>query len=252
MTSINSPHSPAPLTAQEKLTMAVRMAQEGKYQEALDIHLWFHHHALEEEPALMGVRLSFAIAYWADLAKLFPPALFELQRILEVKTSQALHQTGDQPESFYEVEAINQYLGTSEKTYQVFKTIEASNPSLATACSHRAMPVLLAHYDYDAADKYIPADASYYATKAQELSQDIAHITISPEHLEVVKDTYISLFLEPLQQLRLTWQHRQKLQLAEELVEIALCSIQPTDLQQRVRDHWVKLLQNQQHTTLIL
>ncbi|MDX1982468.1 MAG: hypothetical protein SFV51_19490, partial [Bryobacteraceae bacterium] len=49
-------------------------ARQGDYAEALQKYLWFHHHALEHDMALSGVRLSYALNEWWELGKAYPPA----------------------------------------------------------------------------------------------------------------------------------------------------------------------------------
>ncbi len=59
-----------PSDAQARLSAAHHDAHHGAYSQALEGFLWFHHHALEHEEGMRGVRHSFALAYWADLARL--------------------------------------------------------------------------------------------------------------------------------------------------------------------------------------
>lgn len=40
------------MTAQERLHVAHLAAIEGKHEEALTEYIWFHDHALEEQPSL--------------------------------------------------------------------------------------------------------------------------------------------------------------------------------------------------------
>jgi hypothetical protein len=56
-------------------------AQAGRYADALAKHVWFHENALKYQPALYGVRLSFALSYWAQLGDAYPPALEKLKSI---------------------------------------------------------------------------------------------------------------------------------------------------------------------------
>src|SRR5689334_15054207 len=58
--------------AHEVLERARNARLAGKYEDALRDHLWFHEHALEEDPTLAGVRLSFALRDWIYLAEQFP------------------------------------------------------------------------------------------------------------------------------------------------------------------------------------
>jgi hypothetical protein len=60
-------------------------ASEGRYEEALREYVWFHDHALEHRQSLYGVRLSFALSYWMDLAKEYPEARRKLREIRDRK-----------------------------------------------------------------------------------------------------------------------------------------------------------------------
>jgi hypothetical protein len=51
----------------------------GRLDEALEKHLWFQDNASRIEPALIGVRLSFALAEWGELAKIHPAASAAMQ-----------------------------------------------------------------------------------------------------------------------------------------------------------------------------
>lgn len=63
----------------EALTRARAAAAAGRHAEALRDLLWFHEHALDLEPSLYGLRLSFALGAWKDLADVYPPAMAELR-----------------------------------------------------------------------------------------------------------------------------------------------------------------------------
>src|SRR5689334_8137610 len=55
-----------------------RMAK--RYAEALRKHVWFHQNALRRDPALSGVRVSFALSDWELLASRHPPAMVALKQ----------------------------------------------------------------------------------------------------------------------------------------------------------------------------
>ena len=61
------------------------MIKEDKYPEALDRCLWFHDYALEKQPAMKGVRLSFALRDWKSLADVYPPALTAMKETRDKK-----------------------------------------------------------------------------------------------------------------------------------------------------------------------
>jgi len=58
---------------------AERLAQEGKYEQALERHLWYHENALKYDEAQYGVRLSFALSSWVALGRDYPKALEALR-----------------------------------------------------------------------------------------------------------------------------------------------------------------------------
>lgn len=62
------------------LTDAQKFAKEGQYEKALERHVWYHENALKYDQAQYGVRLSFALAYWAELGKKYPKALDVLRK----------------------------------------------------------------------------------------------------------------------------------------------------------------------------
>jgi hypothetical protein len=61
------------------LNEAQEDAAAGRYEDALAKHVWFHENALTYAPAMYGVRLSFALSYWAALGAMYPPALQKLR-----------------------------------------------------------------------------------------------------------------------------------------------------------------------------
>lgn len=60
------------MTASERLKVARAATREGNHETALRELIWFHDHSLEEDPALCGVRLSFALSYWMEVAQVYP------------------------------------------------------------------------------------------------------------------------------------------------------------------------------------
>src|SRR5690349_9740269 len=71
---------------QEYLFKTRDIQAEGNFQEALMRYVWYHEHALEYDRAVYGVRLSFALSYWKELADVYPPALVALKQMRDNKT----------------------------------------------------------------------------------------------------------------------------------------------------------------------
>jgi len=66
---------------QRSLDRAEQFRSDGKYEQALKEHIWYHKNALRYDPAQYGVRLSFALSDWAELGQVYPPALHALRSI---------------------------------------------------------------------------------------------------------------------------------------------------------------------------
>src|SRR5437763_1470239 len=97
-----------------------RIAQdEGRHDEALRDLVWFHQNALKHDRALYGVRLSFALGYWNELADVYPPARLALEAAKRDACS-ILLASGGSRELFHDVVAINRELGRRGDTYRFF------------------------------------------------------------------------------------------------------------------------------------
>jgi hypothetical protein len=118
---------PANPDPQQILTEAQADARAGRYEVALAKHVWFHRNSLKIDPAFYGVRLSFALMYWKELAKVYPPAKAKLIELRD----EAEKQVGsgrDGLEAFVDFEAINTELGENEKTVALFKSLDKNKP----------------------------------------------------------------------------------------------------------------------------
>jgi serine/threonine protein kinase len=108
-------------------------ANNGRYAEALQRHIWYHNHALEYDQAQSGVRLSFWLADWTELGRRYPRAWQALIEVRDEKTRK-LVEGGGYSQLFSDVVSINGYLQDEEASYALFKTIQKRDPSLAQQC----------------------------------------------------------------------------------------------------------------------
>jgi hypothetical protein len=137
------------------LREAVALMRQGRYAESLQKHQWFHDHALEYERALAGVRLSFALAYWLELAACYPEAMRALTAVRDRK-AQALTGGKGSFELFHDVAAINGYLHEEPETVALFKRLHQTDPELARRCYPVAEKYLVAHQEYEVCVAYLP------------------------------------------------------------------------------------------------
>jgi hypothetical protein len=139
---------------QQILSEAHDLASRGLYEEALQRHLWFHHHALEFGPAFTGVRLSFALSYWADLGRRYPKAKQALIEVRNHDVQELSAGRGDFP-LFMEVDAINRYLQAGDASFDLFKTLASVDQELARRCYPLLEERLVARSEYEVCLGYI-------------------------------------------------------------------------------------------------
>jgi hypothetical protein len=140
---------------------AVTLTRQGKYEDALQNLLWFHEHALEHDPALAGVRLSFALASWVELGEKYPKALQALTSIRDEKAKAITDGKGSFP-LFQDVAAMNEYMQAGPRTVALFQGIHQAYPELAKQCYRVAEPYLVAHREYATCASYIPDALAWF------------------------------------------------------------------------------------------
>jgi hypothetical protein len=140
--------------ADKALEQACEFASQGKFEEALQKHIWYHDHALEINQAHYGVRLSFALSYWIDLGKKYPKALDVLKGIRDKKTARLVAGENNRP-LFHDIVAINEELGESLATVEAFKKIQAARPEFASAIAELADKALFDAKEYELERKYL-------------------------------------------------------------------------------------------------
>lgn len=139
---------------QKYLTDTQALVKSGEYEEALARFVWFHDHALEHNPAMYGVRLSFALSYWKQLGDAYPPALAALKQTRDDKTGVLEDGNGDRS-LFHDVVALNRTLGDEDKTVELFRILDQTREGMATECWAMAQEAVISQKAYDLARKYM-------------------------------------------------------------------------------------------------
>jgi hypothetical protein len=139
---------------QKYLSETEALVREGKHKAALDRFLWFHDHALEHDPAMYGVRLSFALSDWKQLGDVYPPALTAMKKIRDDKVNLLIQGKGNSS-LFHDVESLNSKLGDNAKTVELFRTLDEGQKDLAKQCWDMAKTTIIKDRAYDLVRKYI-------------------------------------------------------------------------------------------------
>lgn len=124
------------------------------YETALAKHVWFHENALSIKRSLYGVRLSFALSYWHELATEYPPALTKLKEIRDQAKRNVMEGT-DVRQSFHDMAAINRTLDEDSLTKDAFEALDAKNPKAAGQVFDVAKPSLVRAQAYILFAKYL-------------------------------------------------------------------------------------------------
>jgi hypothetical protein len=186
--------------ARTALDEAQGLADKGDYAGALEKHVWFHDHALEANPALYGVRLSFALSYWIELGKKYPPALQTLKKIRDQKTARIIGGE-DNREVFHDVVAINEYLVETQATSELFKGIDNSNPQFASKVADLADKALIQSKDYALARKYLGDPMAHLATAKRNFGEGIEFANSSAKHPATTREVTTNLFVEHVMEI---------------------------------------------------
>ncbi len=129
-------------------------ARNGRNKAALAKHIWFHNNALKHNRALYGVRLSFALSYWGNLGKKYPPALTELRKIRD-KAAESVLKGNTPRESFRDFAAINEQLRENGETAELFSQLDRKKPKVAKTVYFIAQPALIDAKQYKLCARYV-------------------------------------------------------------------------------------------------
>ena len=128
-----------------------------RYDDALQKHLWFHSEALRIRPAMYGVRLSFALGDWGNLASKHPPAMAALRKVRAEAAAKVLAGT-DTLEAFHDLSAIDRELDEYAATLELFRLIESRDAAMARKAYRSAREALIEMNDFTTAARYMDPD----------------------------------------------------------------------------------------------
>ncbi len=130
------------------------LVEKGKYEEALKCTIWFHHHALEHDYAMRGVRLSYALSDWRRLGEIYPPAAEALKKTRDEKEKKLREGMGNR-DLFSDAVALNRTMEEQMKSVALFEFISEEDSAKAREYWHSASDVILEQGRYDIAQKFI-------------------------------------------------------------------------------------------------
>ncbi|HVJ84065.1 MAG TPA: hypothetical protein VM452_00395 [Caulifigura sp.] len=132
----------------------------GRFDDALAKHIWYHRNALKYQPGHYGVRLSFALSDWQELAGQFMPAMVALKEERELAKANVL-QGKDAFPAFHEYVAFNRVLDDEAATKTLFADVEKQRPADAGKIYRLVEPALIRSKDYQTCGKYLKPKQDY-------------------------------------------------------------------------------------------
>jgi hypothetical protein len=141
----------------EILHSAVDDTRDGSHKQALAKFLWFHQNALHYDRALYGVRLSFALSDWLDLAAVYPPARDSFI-FTRNQTEAAYRLDPSNFDLFTDVAVLNDHLGDGNRTADFFSHVAESDHRAAQRLYHVAEPYLIAAGLFQTCEPFLNSD----------------------------------------------------------------------------------------------
>ena len=142
------------------LKQARNDADAEQYADALAKHIWFHEHALEHDPGLYGVRLSFALHHWRELGQDYSPAQKKLEELRQEAEAKIRTGQGDR-HTFNDLAALNDLFNDRDQTREIFVWLDANRPDLAKQVYPMAEAALIEGEKYQLCGKYIDPETSF-------------------------------------------------------------------------------------------
>jgi len=124
------------------------------------------------------VRLSFALAYWMELARKYPPALAALRKIRDKKTASLSRGKADRA-LFHDVESINDRLKESAATVALFKKIDKMNERFASSIYDLADEAIIAAGEYVLARKHLGDPTMRFEIAQRNFEEGMQHAETS-------------------------------------------------------------------------
>ncbi len=169
------------------LREAKRDTGAGRYKDALAKHIWFRENALKYQPNLEGVRDSFALMDWGELATKYPPAMDKVKSIRDtaektIRQKDVSLQAGT--EAFCQFVSINYHLKGDKKTTEAFLWLDSNNPNLAKKVFPMVEQILVKSQEYKVYGRYIDPDRSYQETLQSYLSTRKAMQSVTNKEMQ--------------------------------------------------------------------
>ena len=142
-------------------------------------------------PSLKGVRLSFALSHWYELAEKYRPALVAMEQARDMAAADVLTARSTRP-SFQDLAALNRRLGQEAHTLELFETLDREQPQAADKVFDLAQPALIKGKAFELANRYVdpPADVIKMVERFHEDLRMAPELGMPEEHRKFAKRSF--------------------------------------------------------------
>jgi hypothetical protein len=144
---------------QEYLEKSRQMMAEGDPAEALKRFQWFHDNALKHDSGMTGVRLSFALGYWRELADKYEPARVALEDLRADTYRQVLKKNPKYPGgwgAFHDLTSLDSTLDSTTMTVAAFEHWLGKDPESAKSAWRICKNAVIHHKRLDLIKRLLP------------------------------------------------------------------------------------------------
>jgi hypothetical protein len=212
------------LDPSEVLDEARKLKEVGLFEAALEKHLWVHHESLRVCSAFRGVRLSFALGYWKDLANEYPPALNAMREIRD-RNLEAIRSGNALGQCYLDAVALNRELEDHNLNAELFEALVAFDKAKAEKLFPFVFDSLVCSKAWRTAREFIPNPV----LKAEELVASLEeHLTRFPYTSELgpaVRSGAVGSFWRNLKMLMEVLVGNGETELAEEARRHSLAAV---------------------------
>ncbi len=214
----------------EELEKIIALTKSGMYEEALKRQLYFHE-ASKYSAGMGGVRLSYALSTWMELADKYEPAKEAMLEISDKSKKHVLENDDNYEEFsyFHDFCSINENLGLTQNILELFFKVKDINPAQARGYYHYVENLLIENKEYELCNEYIGDPIKKYI-EIEDFHKLNHEIMIEQPKLndntfrEFTRDTYIFSVCKLIEVLLATRQKNNARAVQEKALEYFDCS----------------------------
>jgi hypothetical protein len=144
----------------DQILNEARQDQEAKrFEDAAAKHRWYHGNVLQFEQSHGGVRLSFALSDWHRLARVYPPALRDMQDARDKAIARVRDGSYGVTDAMGDLVALNEQLEDAKSTADLAAWLDANRPSDARRFASQTLAALVKVGSFDLAAKHLDLEA---------------------------------------------------------------------------------------------